>query len=106
MVDSNTIYENTARDVDTLARKIDGASASYPQKAPRLERDSQVSVAVNFVVDESGQVFDPKVTESAGKLIDDAVLDAIRTWKYEPAVKQGVKVKVRVRFRQTFRAAR
>jgi TonB family protein len=106
VVDANAIYENTARDVDTLARKIGGASASYPEKAPRLERDTQVSVAVNFVVDESGQVFDPKVTESAGKLIDDAVLDAIRTWRYEPAVKQGVKVKVRVRFRQTFRAAR
>jgi len=103
VVDANTIYENTARDVDTLAKKVSGPSASYPKKAPGLDRDSQVSVSVNFIVNENGEVVDPKVTESAGKLIDDSVLEAIRTWRYEPAVKQGVKVKVRVRFKQTFR---
>ena len=106
VVDANAVYENTAHDVDTLARRIAGPSASYPEKAPRLERASQVSVSVNFIVNENGEVVDPKVTESAGKLIDEAVLSAIRTWRYEAAVKQGLKVKVRVRFRQTFRAGR
>jgi len=104
VVDANAIYENTAHEVDTLAKKIGGASASYPEKAPRLDRAGQVSVSVSFIVNENGEVVDPKVTESAGKLIDEAVLSAIRTWRYEPAVKQGVKVKVRVRFKQTFRA--
>jgi TonB family protein len=102
VVDANTIYENTAHDVDTLAKKVSGSSASYP----RRRRDSQGQPGLGFPElhrERNGDVLDPKVTESAGKLIDDSVLEAIRTWRYEPAVKQGVKVKVRVRFKQTFR---
>ena len=37
-------------------------------------------------------------------MIDDAVLAAVRAWKYSPAVKRGVKVKVRITLKQTFRA--
>jgi TonB family protein len=88
-----------------LAKKTSGNSASYPQKnAPRLKSGDSVSVSVSFVVTETGEVTDLKVTESAGQVVDDAVTSAIRTWKYSPAVKKGVKVKVRVAFKQTFRA--
>ena len=36
--------------------------------------------------------------------VDEAVLAAVKKWKYSPAVKKGTPVKVRVEFRQTFRA--
>jgi len=103
-VDPARIYLNTAADVDTLAKKVMGGTASYPSNAPRLKSGDAVSVSVSFVVDENGDVDDPKVLESAGAVIDDAVIKAIRKWKYSPALKQGVKVKVKIAFKQTFRA--
>ena len=105
-VDVNRIYVNSPAEVDTPARKISGMSASYPtDRAARLKSGNSVSVRLGFVVTESGEVTDVRVVESAGRLVDDAVLTAVRTWKYSPAVKKGTKVKVRVDFRQTFRAS-
>jgi TonB family protein len=102
--DPNKIYQNTAAEVDTLAKKISGLSPTYPDKAPRLKSGESVSVGVDFVVTENGEVTDIRVVESAGKIIDDAVVQAIQKAKWSPAVKKGVKVKVRQALRQTFRA--
>ena len=57
---------------------------------------------LEFVVDEQGRAVDPKVVQSAGGLLDTACLEAIQTWRYEPAVTQGVKVKVAQRAKFTF----
>jgi len=102
--DPNRIYSNTTAEVDTQAKKAAGQSVGYPDGAPKLKSGESVSVSVSFVVLESGDVTDPRVVESGGRILDDAVLSTIRTWKYTPAVKKGVKVKVRVTLRQTFRA--
>jgi TonB family protein len=104
-VDPNHVYENTAADVDVLAKKIHGVSPEYPKKnAPALKSGQGVSVAGTFVVTEKGDVEDVKVLESAGRIIDESVLAAVRQWKYEPAQKLGQKVKVRINFKQTFLA--
>jgi TonB family protein len=103
-VDLTRTFLNTNSEVDQLAKKISGASASYPSNAPRLKSGESVSVAVSFVVDENGDVIDPKVIESSGKQLDEAVLQALRKWKYQPALKQGTPVKVKITFKQTFRA--
>jgi TonB family protein len=102
--DPSRVYNNAAADVDTLARKISGASVGYPDDAPRLKSGESVSVSVSFVVTESGDVSDVRVLESGGKVLDEAVASTVRTWKYTPAGKRGMKVKVRVNHRQTFRA--
>jgi TonB family protein len=104
--DVNRIYVNSPAEVDTPARKVSGMSASYPtDRAARLKSGNSVSVRLSFVVTETGEVTDVRVVESAGRLVDEAVLSAVRTWKYSAAVKNGTKVKVRVDFRQTFRAS-
>jgi TonB family protein len=103
-VDLTRVFLNVAGEVDQVARKTGGPSASYPSNAPRLKSGDSVSVSVSFVVDEKGEVTDPKILESAGKQLDEAVLQAIRKWKYEPARKQGAPVKVKITFKQTFRA--
>jgi TonB family protein len=36
-------------------------------------------------------------------VLDKAALEALRTWRYEPATKAGVKVKVHFPIRLTFR---
>jgi TonB family protein len=103
-VDAGRVYFNTTADVEVLAKKVTGGTASYPSNAPRLKSGDSVSVSLTFVVDENGDVEEPKVVESAGSVIDDAVVKAVRKWKYSPALKQGVKVKVKIAFKQTFRA--
>jgi len=102
-VDTARVYENTAREVDTLARKVSGSSPSYPSdRAGRLKSGERVSVLVRFLVTETGTVQDISVLESGGKAVDDVVVAAIRSWKFQPAVKRGTPVKVQVTFKQTF----
>jgi TonB family protein len=105
-VDTARVYPNEQGQVDTLARKLSGLSPTYPsEKAPRLKSGQRVSVQLRFVVTETGEVTDVTVVESAGKVVDDVVLAAVKGWKYEPATKRGVKVKVETAFRQTFLGA-
>jgi TonB family protein len=102
-VDTSRIYEN-GRDVDVPAKRLTGATASYPDRAPRLKSGQEVAVALRFVVTETGEVKDVEVVESGGPLVDQAVMQAVSNWRYSPAVKRGTTVKVRVQFRQRFRA--
>jgi len=105
-VDVSRVYPNQPGQVDTLARKLSGASPSYPSgRAPRLRSGQRVSVLVRFVVSDAGAVSDVVVVESAGTLVDDIVVAAVRGWKFEPATKGGVRVKVEASFRQTFLGA-
>ncbi len=105
-VDLARVYPNKPDQVETLARRLSGASPSYPSgRAPRLKSGQRVSVLVRFVVSDTGDVSDVVVVESAGKAVDDVVVAAVRTWKYEPATKGGVRVKVETDFRQTFLGA-
>jgi TonB family protein len=103
-VDTNRVYPNTPDEVDTVARKAAGSTISYPDAAPRLRSGASVSVSVTFMVNENGEVVDPRVIETGGKILDETVLSGVRKWKYAPATKRGTKVKVQTTFRQTFRA--
>lgn len=53
---------------------------------------------------ETGEVVEPRVVESAGEILDQALLDAVRRWRYEPADLNGLKVRVRIRESQAFGA--
>jgi TonB family protein len=101
-VDTSRVYENHLGKVDHLARRVSGISPSYPDRAPRLRSGERVSVTLSFLITEIGAVDDVKVMGSAGKLIDDVVVKAVETWKYQPAEIRGTPVRVRVLFKQTF----
>jgi TonB family protein len=83
-------------------QRIEGAPAAYPRVAARLRL--QGAVSVEMIVTEKGEVLEPRVVESAGELLDQAVLDAVHDFRFEPAQKDGVRVRVRYRYRQEFRA--
>ena len=53
------------------------------------------TVTVEMIVDEKGEPQDLRVVESAGEILDQAVVEGRPRWRYEPARKDGVKVKVR-----------
>jgi TonB family protein len=95
-VDPARVYE--VGDVDVRPKKVSGEWAS----APKLKSGERVSVGGTFVVTDGGEVTDVRITESAGKSLDESVAAAIRKWRYAPGTKRGVKVKVRLPFKQTF----
>ena len=102
-VDPNKTYDQG--DVDTPPRQTSGTSASYPKDAPKLKSGQSVSVEGTFVVTTNGEVTEIQIRESGGQQLDAAVMAALAKRKYVPGSKKGVKVKVRVPFRQTFQAS-
>jgi eukaryotic-like serine/threonine-protein kinase len=84
----------------TAPRRISGEAAPYPEAAKRLRLEG--SVTVEMIVTERGEPVNLRVVESAGEIFDTAVLAAVRTWRYAPAEKDGVEVRVRIRARQLF----
>jgi TonB family protein len=102
VVDVNKVYAEN--EVDTPPKKLSGMTASYPSgRAPRLRAGDSVSVTLNYVVTETGQIGDLKVTESGGKVVDDEVMSALKDWKYAPGSKRGTNVKVRLVRKFTFK---
>jgi protein TonB len=85
----------------TPPRKVSGPSAEYPERAKRQKLEG--SVAISLLVDENGVPRDLTVVESAGPVLDEAVMNAVKDWRFEPATKDGVRVKIRWLVRQTYR---
>lgn len=96
-VDTARVYQ--VNEVDTQPRKLSG-DAFKPSLRPGEAR----SITLSWVVNETGAVSGVEVVESGGKALDDGVSRAIGQWKYEPGLKQGVKVKVKLAVKFTFRA--
>ena len=86
--------------MDVKPRRLTGMSAPYPEWGPKLARGRRVSITASYVVTEEGVVTDIRVERGGGVL--EAVLLEISRWKYEPGLKGGVPVKVRLRFKHTF----
>jgi TonB family protein len=74
----------------------------YPPAAKRLNRAAQVDVKV--LVDEHGKVLDAdRIGAKAGFGFDEAAIDAARRAVFQPATKDGVKVKMWTTLRVNFR---
>jgi len=63
----------------------------------------QGTVVTEVVVDASGNVADVKLVKSVGEGLDESATETIRTWKFEPATKNGKAVPVRVIVEVDFR---
>jgi eukaryotic-like serine/threonine-protein kinase len=81
-------------------RLVSGERAPYPKEAVRLRLQGTVSVEV--VVDEKGVPREPRVLQSAGAVLDEAVIEAVYKFRYEPAAKGDVPVRVRQTYSQNF----
>jgi TonB family protein len=81
-------------------RRIAGRLPEYPEAARRLGLSG--SVLIEMIVTERGEPEDIRVLESAGAILDETVVSAVPSWRFEPAVRGGVKVRVRWPYRHTF----
>lgn len=84
----------------TPPEKISGEAAPYPPSAKRLKIAG--TVAVELTVAETGEPTDVRVVHSGGAVLDAAMVGTVKTWRYTPALKNGVKVRVRIRVQQRF----
>ncbi len=79
--------------------RISGVPPVYPPAARRLGQRG--TVTVEFTVTEDGIVLAPKIVQSADEVLDEAMLQAVGAWRFQPAEASGVQV--RVRMRESFR---
>jgi TonB family protein len=52
--------------------------------------DPSVKVRVSFIVGADGRVHSPFILESAGSAEDHTILETVRSWRYRPAMCNGV----------------
>jgi serine/threonine-protein kinase len=83
---------------------VDCPNPPYPPAA--LKAKIQGVVGLSFIVTENGTVQEIQVTESAGELFDQSVINVVKDWRFEPATKSGVRVKVRLSRRFRYRRGR
>jgi TonB family protein len=75
---------------------IPDCSATQPPEAlatpdPLLSTPNGNSrITVSFIIGTDGRVHSPLILESAGDAKDRAVLDTVRSWRYRPAMCNGV----------------
>ena len=82
-------------ELDEIPRVISRVSPIYPEKMRRARLEGRV--VLYFIVDENGVVKNARV-ESA----TNPALDALRKWRFKPGIKDGRKVKTRMRQPMTF----
>src|SRR5580658_9413383 len=74
--------------------------ATYPREA--LQASLEGTVGLEVVVDETGTVVDARVMAPAGHGFDEAALDAVRRFAFEPARKNGVPIRSTVQLAYEF----
>lgn len=82
-------------EIDQPPREILKTAPNYPPEMRSKKAEGLVTLI--FIVDESGRVTEPKVANSSHPAFDKPALQAVRQWKFEPAVRGGKRVPCRMR---------
>lgn len=72
------------------ARPISQAAPTYSRELRALGTEGEV--VVKFTISEKGDVVNPVVASTTNRLLDKATIDAVRSWKFVPTMKDGVAV--------------
>jgi len=88
-------------EIDQKARPLFQSPPVYPIELRK--RKIEGTVLVQFVVDAKGRVINPTIESATSPEFERPALEAVRQWKFEPAVRAGEKVpsKMRVPIRFT-----
>lgn len=70
------------------------SSPLYPMEAKKDGRGGEV--VVEFTVDESGRVIDPRVVSSTDRVFEESSLRAVARWQFEPGRREGKIVRFRM----------
>jgi protein TonB len=81
--------------LDQRPRALFQAAPLYP--FDMRQKNVEGIVYVLFVVDQEGRVVNPTVEKSTHRAFEKPAIDAVRQWKFEPAVRNGRPVKAHLR---------
>ena len=87
--------------VQVAAKLVRSVTAAYPVDARADEFEGDVQLEI--VVDREGRVVDARVVRPAGHGFDEAALQAIRSYRFLPAQREGRAVRVRMPWSVHFR---
>jgi protein TonB len=82
-------------EIDQKPRAVFQAAPLYPSEMRGKKVEG--SVTLLFVVDATGKVSNPRVEKSSHPAFEKPALDALKQWKFEPAVKGGQRVGCKMR---------
>ena len=86
------IYELT--DEITAPRLLEAATPGYTDEAKKKKIEGEVVVTV--VVNEKGDVVEPKVKKGLGSGLDESSIEAVKYFKYKPGMKDDAPIAVRM----------
>ena len=71
---------------------------TVPPKYPaKLKLDGVAGVvSINCVIDEKGNVTEPKVLKTSNEAFSDPALEALAKWKFKPAKRGGTAVSIKI----------
>jgi TonB family protein len=89
---------------ETIVLRIEDAIQQVAGTVPQEMRSKSVEgvVTLIFIVDETGRVVNPRVEKASHPAFEAPALEALRQWKFEPAVKSGKRVSCRMRVPMRF----
>ena len=87
-------------EIDQRPRPIQQVAGAFPQEMRSKSVEGVVTMI--FIVDETGRVVNPRVEKSSHPAFEAPALEALRQWKFEPAVKSGKRVSCRMRVPMRF----
>ncbi len=73
-----------------------------PNFTAALRREAPGTVYILFIVDQNGRVQEPKIQSSTNPVFNQAALNAVKNWKFEPGKRNGEAVRFRMRVPITF----
>lgn len=82
-------------DLDKPPVPISQPAPRYPAELKRQKMNGNAVVV--FILNEDGQVEDPRVESATHPAFEKAALDAIRRWRFKPGMKAGKPVRSNVR---------
>ena len=92
--------------LDQVDRKPKAASYKQPQYPDAMRQAGiEGNVIVSFVINEIGEVEDARVVSASRSEFAPSVLEAVAKWRFDPAEKNGSKVRTRVEQLLTFKIA-
>jgi len=94
-LDENLDKAFSLAEIDQKPRAIFQAAPIYPSDMRSKKIEGVVTVL--FVVDASGRVGGPRVEKSTHPSFDQPAMDAVKKWKFEPAIRAGQRVACKMR---------
>jgi periplasmic protein TonB len=89
---ASTASSNDALGSEDIQIALTTYSPSPKPDLSRLPRGAQGEVVLDVTIDPAGQVSDLQILATLGYGIDGAVVETVRTWKFSPAIRDGVPV--------------